>query len=50
MSIVEALKAINENSSYEYRSKIASANNIKNYTGTSVQNSQLLKEGKLIKP
>lgn len=52
-SIVDALKSINENSSYEYRSQIASVNNIKNYTGTSVQNSQLLKllkEGKLIKP
>lgn len=53
VSIVEALKSINENSSYEYRSKIANANNIKNYAGTSVQNNRLLKllkEGKLIKP
>lgn len=52
-SIVEALKSINENSSYEYRSKIANINSIKNYAGTSVQNNQLLKllkEGKLIKP
>ena len=52
-SIVEALKSINENSSYEYRSKIASVNSIKNYVGTSVQNNllmKLLKEGKLIKP
>ena len=30
--IVDALKSINENSSYEYRSKIASLNNVKNYT------------------
>lgn len=52
-SIVDALKSINESYSYEYRSKIASANNIKNYAGTSVQNNQLLKllkTGKLIKP
>jgi len=52
-SIVDALKSINESSSYEYRSKIASVNNIKNYAGTSAQNIQLLKllkEGKLIKP
>lgn len=53
MSIVDALKDINESYSYEYRKKIASVNNIKNYVGTSVQNNQLiklLKEGKLIKP
>ena len=46
------LKSINENSSYEYRTKIANINNIKNYTGTSIQNQyllKLLKEGKLIK-
>lgn len=51
-SIVEALKSLNQNSSYEYRSKIANANNIKNYIGTSIQNNQLLKllkEGKLVK-
>ena len=53
LSIVDALKSINENFSYEYRTKIASVNNIKNYVGTSVQNNQLLnllKTGKLIKP
>ena len=53
VSIVEALKSINENSSYEYRSKIANINSIKNYAGTSVQNNRLLKllkEGNLIKP
>lgn len=53
VSIVEALKSIKENSSFEYRNKIANANNIKNYAGTSVQNNQLLKllkEGKLIRP
>lgn len=53
VSIVDALKSINESYSYEYRTKIESVNNIKNYVGTSVQNNQLLnllKAGKLIKP
>ena len=53
LSIVDALKSINIDSSYAYRSKIATKNGIKNYTGTSVQNItllNLLKEGKLIKP
>lgn len=53
VSIVDALKSINESYSYEYRNRIANVNNIKNYRGTSVQNNQLLKllkEGKLIKP
>ena len=53
VSIVEALKSIKENSSFEYRNKIANSNNIKNYVGTSVQNNKLvklLKEGKLIRP
>lgn len=52
ISIVDALKSINEKSSYEYRNKIANLNNIKNYTGTNVQNQyllKLLKEGNLIK-
>lgn len=51
-SIVDALKSIGENSSYNERVKIASINSIKNYTGTSFQNKkmlELLKEGKLIK-
>lgn len=53
VSIVDALKSISENSSYSYRTKIASVNDIKNYSGTSKQNLQmldLLKQGKLIKP
>lgn len=53
LSIVDALKSINVDSSYTYRSKIAIKNGIKNYIGTSVQNIKLLnllKDGKLIKP
>ena len=52
-SIVDALKSIGEKSSFEYRSRIANINNIKNYIGTSSQNTyllNLLKAGKLIKP
>lgn len=52
-SIVDALKKIGEDSKYEYRNKVASVNNIKNYMGTAIQNKallNLLKEGKLIKP
>ena len=51
-SIVDALKNININSSFEYRSLIANKNNIKDYTGTPEQNTymlNLLKKGKLIK-
>lgn len=51
-SIVEALKEIKVNSSYEYRKKLAAANGIKNYNGTDAQNVKLLnllKKGKLIK-
>lgn len=50
-SIVDALKQIKVDSSYSYRSKLAKANGIKNYTGTAKQNTQmldLLKKGKLI--
>ena len=53
LSIVDALKSINVDSSFAYRTRIASANGIKNYIGTSIQNItllNLLKEGKLIKP
>jgi len=53
LSIVDALKSINVDSSFEYRTKIASKNGISNYIGTSTQNLfllNLLKEGKLIKP
>lgn len=52
-SIVDALGSLNITSSYAYRKKIATANNIKGYLGTPKQNTQmlnLLKQGKLIKP
>jgi N-acetylmuramoyl-L-alanine amidase len=52
-SIVDALGSLNITSSYAYRKKIATANNIKGYLGTAKQNTQmlsLLKQGKLIKP
>ena len=51
-SIVDALNEIKVNSSFSNRQKIAKANAITNYTGSSVQNStmlKLLKQGKLIK-
>lgn len=51
-SIVDALKAIGASSSMENRKKIATLNNIKNYTGKASQNTKmlnLLKKGKLIK-
>ena len=41
-SIVDALKEINIESSYEYRSKLAKLNDIKNYSGTASQNNKLL--------
>lgn len=50
-SIVEALEQINVDSSFNYRNKLASANNISNYVGSSQQNIEmlnLLKTGKLI--
>ncbi len=52
-SIVDALNSIKENSSYNYRSKIASVNGIVNYSGNKAQNTlllKLLKDGILIKP
>lgn len=52
-SIVDALKAINVDSSFAYRKKIAKANEISGYLGTPVQNTKLLtklKAGTLIKP
>lgn len=52
-SIVDALKAINVDSSFAYRKKIAKANGISAYLGTAVQNTKLLvklKAGTLIKP
>lgn len=51
-SIVDALKAIGVDSSFNNRKKIASKNGISNYTGTASQNTQLLnllKKGKLKK-
>ena len=52
-SFVDALKKRGVNASMKFRKKIASVNGIKNYTGTSKQNSKLLnlmKKGKLVKP
>jgi N-acetylmuramoyl-L-alanine amidase len=52
-SIVDALKAINVDSSFSYRKKIAKANGISAYLGTPTQNTKLLvklKAGTLIKP
>ena len=51
-SITIALKMIGEDNSFSYRSKIAAANGIANYTGTAAQNLQmvgLLKQGRLLK-
>ena len=51
-SIVDALNEIKVNSSFSNRQKIANANSITDYTGSSVQNStmlKLLKQGMLIK-
>lgn len=50
-SIVDGLNQIGVNSSYNYRSKLAKANGINNYSGTAEQNTKLLnllKQGKLI--
>ena len=41
-SIVDGLKSVGVNSSYDNRKKIAKANGIKNYTGTAKQNTELL--------
>lgn len=51
-SIVDALKSIGVDSSKAFRTKIAKANGIENYTGTAAQNKKmlsLLKAGKLRK-
>ena len=51
-SIVDGLKSIKVDSSYSHREKIAKANGINGYKGTSSQNTQmlnLLKQGKLKK-
>lgn len=52
-SIVAALKLIGADSSFSYRRKIAKANGINLYLGTSAQNKKLLdllKKGELVKP
>ena len=52
-SIIRALTAIGENSSYANRKLIAAANGIADYSGTATQNLlllSLLKSGKLVKP
>lgn len=52
-SIVDGLKSINADSTFAYRQRIASKNNIANYKGTAPQNDKLVslgKKGKLIKP
>ena len=41
-SLVDGLKSVGVNSSYDNRKKIAQANGIKNYTGTASQNTALL--------
>jgi len=53
VSIVDGLKEIGQESSYDYRCEIARVNNIQNYTGQPEQNLymlKLLKNGQLIKP
>ena len=52
VSLVEALKSIGVDSSYDNRKRIAAVNGISNYSGTAGQNTQLLnllKRGRLIK-
>ena len=52
-SIVDGLRAIGENSSFNYRLIIAKKNGIDNYIGNPPQNIHmlnLLKQGKLLKP
>jgi hypothetical protein len=53
-SLVEALAAVGENNtSMAYRTKLASANGIADYTGTAEQNTEMLKRlktGELIRP
>ena len=52
-TLVNALRIMEINSTYDFRCKIAAANGINGYKGTAEQNKNmlsLLKEGKLIKP
>jgi LysM repeat protein len=51
--IVDALKAINVDSTFANRQRIANANEISNYSGTATQNNQLLsllRAGRLVRP
>lgn len=53
ISLVDALKAVGVDSSFAYRSRIAAANGITSYTGSSQQNLHmlsLLKAGTLVSP
>lgn len=53
ISIVTALASLGINSSFNYRAKIAAANNIAGYAGTPAQNTlmlNLLKQGVLVNP
>ncbi|WP_212949424.1 DUF3597 family protein [Siminovitchia terrae] len=43
-SIVDYLKSINVDSSFANRKKLAAKQGIKDYTGTALQNTQLLKK------
>ena len=52
-SIVAALSALGVDSSFSYRARIAAANGISSYSGSAVQNTnllQLLRQGKLVRP
>lgn len=52
VSLIDALKSVGVNSSFEYRKKIAIKNGINSYIGTSTQNKRLLdrlKAGRLLK-
>lgn len=53
VSIVDGLRSVGASNSYAYRTRIAKANGISNYTGSGTQNTQLLnklKSGVLIRP
>ena len=52
-SIVAALSALGVDSSFSYRTRIAAANGVSSYSGSAVQNTnllQLLRQGKLVRP
>jgi len=53
LSLVDAFKSINVDSSFANRQRIATANGISNYSGTAAQNNQmlsLLNSGRLVRP